>query len=187
MIITLIGVPASGKSSIVKAIINTQPENKWATKKFKKLRFMVNSSLKLVVFGLYPKEGTFVGTDMLSMDIMQDAQDFLRKFLRKYNDYSILIEGDRFNNSVFFNHLREMDYDHKIYNLYASPSTLEYRHNTRNNTQSERWLRTCNTKVGNTIANFNVETLVNNTEREQNQNIGIIKHELGISPKTKLR
>lgn len=185
LIACVIGMPASGKTTIFRKIISEQPN--WEVKKFKTLRFMICKPWKLIIFGMYPEEGTFAGTDMLSMAVMPDAMIFLRKWTSKHPEYSILMEGDRFNSSKWFNYLKELELEHKIFVVKANEEQMRMRHNSRNNSQSETFLKTIATKVENIEKQFNTTTLINDDQRHLLSNIAIIKNELGIVLKTKVK
>ena len=177
-------MPSSGKSSIVKQIVlDKKLASDWKVKKYRKLRFMISQKLKLIVFGVYdsdPKK-TFSGTDMLSMDIYSDSTSFLRKLKEQgFTRFNILIEGDRFNNGKFFDHLKRMDYDNSIIVVNISSQQLEKRQFARGNQQSEQFIKRCRTKVSNIIDRYTCNVFDNNDADDFVLIVGELKWMLGV-------
>jgi len=180
MIVLLIGMPATGKTSVVKEILSENPD--WQVKKYKKLRFTISKLIKTVVFGVYPAYPTkiFLGTDMLTMDISRDAQSFLRKLREEHPDYSVLIEGDRFTNQPFLSFLRDKGYDFSVLELQVEEKEYKRRQFARNNMQSEQFIKRCETKIKNLRESFSVETFPNNDWDDSAALVKEVKKRLNI-------
>lgn len=167
MFFSLIGMPAVGKTTIAKKFIN-QTEF-WEKKKFKKLRFMENKSRKLIVLGIYPDSGIFLGTDLLSMAVQPDAIEFIKKHYSKNKDYNYFMEGDRLNNNKFYDELKKF-IELKILIVNASEETMRCRHISRNDNQSEQFLKRIETKLNNISKKQKVLKMENNSQ-EESENI----------------
>ena len=95
-IIAVGGVPATGKTTLIKSILNNfKPLTKF---KFGLIQGVRSKLLRIYVIGVYDNS-TFAGTDKLSMACQPD----FFKFVNKLSDNDLVIfEGDRlFNQSLF--------------------------------------------------------------------------------------
>jgi dephospho-CoA kinase len=160
-------MPAVGKTTIAKRFI--KQSDIWSKKKFKKLRFMENKSRKLIVLGIYPEDGTFLGTDLLSMAVQPDAVEFIQKHSKMFKDYDYFMEGDRLNNNKFYNEIKEF-VQLKILVVKADEHVMKCRHIARSDSQSEQFLKRIETKISNIALSQKVITMENNTE-EDSENI----------------
>ena len=140
------GVPASGKSTLMKHILKkAQVEKKFA---YGLLRgYIVKETAFL---GLYPSGDRFGGTDKLSMAVQKDYDKFLDE-----QSYNIVFEGDRLFTANNLLGLQET-HDHKIIILENDPLTLAHRHVDREDTQSPKFLKGRNTKINNIKANESI-------------------------------
>lgn len=138
----------------------------WEVKKYKKFRFMINKSNKLIVFGLYPDRVLFCGTDMLSMAVQPDVLDFIEKFSKKHSDYNFIAEGDRLNNPSFFNKVKKF-LNLEIIRLFANQEMLKERRIKRGSKQTDAFIKRVSTKLSNIEKKFDVKRYNNFTEKDQ--------------------
>tara|TARA_Y100000361_G_C11152044_1_gene341733 strand:+ start:66 stop:596 length:531 start_codon:yes stop_codon:yes gene_type:complete len=165
-LIAIGGIPAVGKSTIVKKFITDNIN--WKTFKFKKVYGHFTEKLNLMIVGKYVVGDVFSGTDKLSMAVQPDFEDFLEK----YNKHNILFEGDRLFNIKTLKKAKEL-INTKVY-IIESKHTDD-RHIQRNDNQSEKFIKGRITKIENVKNYLNGNyTLLNNdleTDIEKNYNI----------------
>lgn len=135
------GVPASGKSTLLKTIIKQCGLKKhW---KYKLLNgTMFNNTC---IIGKYPENETFGGTDRLSMASPKDMYEFID--LKKAN---ILFEGDRlFTKDIL--HKLIKTYETRIIVIRNDDEVLAQRHIQRGDNQKESFLKGRKTKINNIL------------------------------------
>lgn len=164
-IIAIGGVPATGKTTLMRKVIKTLLPLK--TFKYGLLRGLYNIDKKVYIMGIYDKS-LFSGTDKLSMAVQPDFV----KFAKKFSQYSIIFEGDRLFNQSLFDKL-----NCEIIVIKAKPETIEHRHKLRNDTQTEKFKKAKQTKINNIIENNSVIEFENNNEDDTKI---IIKHILNL-------
>ena len=131
------GEPATGKTTLVKEILKDQQMQDY---KFGLLRGHLLESLNLLVLGIYNND-TFCGTDKLSMAVNSHFLKFLQITKRNF-----LFEGDRLfskNNLEYINKLHET----KVLILENDKKTLDNRHLSRKDNQSEIFKKGRKTKI----------------------------------------
>ena len=132
------GLPASGKSTLVKKL-----RNKLGKPKLFKYGLVRGENYDNVyMLGQYNKK--FGGTDTLSMAVQPHAEKFLEAM--KDKDCVIFYEGDRLFNDSFISYIVKMKCKYSFYMLIAKPDEIERRHIERNDTQSEKWKKGRETK-----------------------------------------
>lgn len=153
-IIAIGGVPASGKTTLLRKIIkHTAP---FTSFKFGLVRGMYSKEHNLYIIGIY-NNSLFSGTDKLSMAV----QPHFFKFIDKIKDGTILFEGDRlFNQSLFDNYKCDINV------IKVSDEVCYSRHKQRNDNQSEKFKKAKQTKIDNILKNNNCNIYFNNTEQE---------------------
>tara|TARA_R100000773_G_scaffold22815_1_gene20116 strand:+ start:19852 stop:20379 length:528 start_codon:yes stop_codon:yes gene_type:complete len=152
------GVPATGKTTLVKAMLNILKPNQKL--KYGLLRGLVKDDT--AVLGVYENGETFSGTDRLSMAVQTHYDSYINRQLT-----NVVFEGDRLFTANNLISLLET-FDTKIVILEADPQTLSERHKSRGDTQTEVFLRGRETKINNIKLNpkiqKNFETYVLRTE-----------------------
>ena len=151
-IIAIGGVPATGKTTLMRKVIKTLLPLK--TFKYGLLRGLYNIDKKVYIMGIYDKS-LFSGTDKLSMAVQPD---FIR-FAKKIPQDNIIFEGDRLFNQSLFDKLKC-----EIIVIKAKPELIKQRHELRNDTQTEKFKKAKQTKINNIIENNNVIEFENNNE-----------------------
>lgn len=139
--ILLVGACGSGKTWVMKSLI--QELNLQQTKKFKMLFYQTNGAV--CVLGKYDGS-TFEGSDKLSMAVARDFKAF--KNFNQKKSYTIIAEGDRFMNKSFIENFNP--YIIKI------KDTGEKGRILRNSNQTERQIKTIQTRVNNIKENKKV-------------------------------
>ena len=136
MIFMIGGIPCSGKSTLMRSII----EELGSHEDCEPIPlFRCQSHGDILVVGRYPKGETFGGTDKLSYGAIPKFRDFLVQEEPKWKH--ILIEGDRFVREKDISWLVD-SYDSRIYILKVPLEVEKQRHIERNDGQSEQWLKT---------------------------------------------
>jgi len=148
MIISIIGSPCSGKSTLLRSIISelggsedTEPLSLFKCQKHN----------DILIIGRYPENETFGGTDRLSYGTISKFQEFINEQVKNYRH--IIFEGDRFTNNVEWlldNH------NAKCYLLTVDEEEEKRRHKSRGDTQNEKWLQGRRTQMNNLQKNFNL-------------------------------
>ena len=135
------GVPASGKSTLMREVISL-----CGLKKHWKFKLLNGSMYKnTCIIGHYPEGQKFGGTDRLSMAAPVDMIKFLD--ITKTN---ILFEGDRlFTKQILKKCIN--NFDTQIIVLRNNDETLKQRHIERDDNQKESFLKGRKTKINNIL------------------------------------
>tara|TARA_B100001063_G_scaffold160937_1_gene150240 strand:- start:232 stop:756 length:525 start_codon:yes stop_codon:yes gene_type:complete len=148
MIISIIGSPCSGKSTLLRSIISELG----GSEDIEPLSlFKCQKHNDILIIGRYPEKETFGGTDRLSYSTISKFQEFINEQVKHYRH--IIFEGDRFTNNIEWlldNH------DTKCYLLIVDEEEEKRRHESRGDTQNETWLRGRRTQMNNLRTNFNL-------------------------------
>ena len=144
-VIYLIGLPGSGKSTVMKQFMETM---EWgAERPIDLLDTHINESKTVRVLGKYENGETFSGTDRLSMAVSPKAIEWI-----KTNPNEVIFgEGDRLNNAKFFEACGD---GLTIIHLTVSDEERERRYQQRGSDQSEKFIQTVKTKCENVIQRF---------------------------------
>ncbi len=104
-IIGIGGVPASGKSLLMKSIISQMNQCGSTSLEFGLVKGFVLPEMKVIVLGKYAKGQEYPGTDRLSMGVQPDAEKLVDHLAscREWNFHTLLFEGDRLFNEKFIN------------------------------------------------------------------------------------
>ncbi len=157
-ITAIIGEPATGKSTLMKAFMalvqEQQPLGSWCDSQiwgfFMHQFFAGNGKLSVSVLGRYDDAmHQFPGTDRLSMAVQPRVVDWLDRFA----DGAVLWEGARLGTASLFWHLVAEADDFKILSLHLPPEELHARR-IHERSQSERFLKAKATQIKNLHADF---------------------------------
>jgi hypothetical protein len=154
-LIYLIGVPGTGKSTIMKQFMETQ--NSWKQERVTDL-LDTHVSGQVRVLGKYEEGETFSGTDRLSMAVAPKAVEWIST----KPDEVIFGEGDRLNNAGFFTAAGD---DLTIIHLTVSDAERERRYKQRGSDQSEKFIQTTRTKCANILEKFGDQHTLFGTEK----------------------
>jgi len=135
-IIMVCGIPCSGKSTLMRSIIEElgSPEDCEPMPLFR-----CQSHGDILIVGRYPENENFGGTDKISYGAIPKFRDFIRQEESKWKN--ILIEGDRFAREKDISWLIDT-YSAHIYILKVPLEIEKQRHIDRGDSQSEQWLST---------------------------------------------
>lgn len=163
-IIAIGGEPGSGKTTLMKEIINHYGvEPKYDS--FKLVPYLQKDNI--YILGKYEENEVFSGTDRMSMAVQPEATKFLSTLT---NDSVVLFEGDRLFTASFLEHCLDK-YDLNIIYLSTTKQIREERYKERGSNQNGTWLQGRETKISNIMSNmtlmFNVTKYPNNTLEEQ--------------------
>ena len=148
MIIMIGGIPCSGKSTLMRSLIQEMGSHEDVEPM--KL-FPCQKHNDVLVVGRYPIGETFGGTDRISYGAISKFRDFINQEVPKHKH--IILEGDRFCRAKDIEWLLS-EHDAKVYILKVSPEVESERHTIRGDEQSEKWLQTRRTLISNLQTNF---------------------------------
>ena len=145
-LVYLIGVPGTGKSTIMKEFMKRVYDGEWKTERpVDLLDSHVSGNVR--VLGKYEEGEVFSGTDRLSMAVAPKAVEFAQS-----NPPGLVVgEGDRLNNAAFFEAAGD---DLVLIHLTVSDEERERRYKERGSEQSEKFIQTTKTKCNNIIEKF---------------------------------
>lgn len=152
--IYLIGLPGCGKSTVMKSFMTNFKD--WAAHRpIDLLDSHISGNVR--VLGKYEEGETFSGTDRLSMAVSPKAIEWLQT-----NPEEVVFgEGDRLNNKGFFNACGD---SLTIIHLTVSDEERERRYKERGSDQSDKFIQTVRTKVGNIVEEFGDKQTLFGTE-----------------------
>jgi len=160
MIFMIGGIPTSGKSTLMRSII----EELGSLEDCEPMPlFRCQSHGDILVVGRYPKGETFGGTDKISYGAIPKFRDFIRQEESKWKN--ILIEGDRFVREKDISWILANYTDSRIYILKVPLEVEKQRHIDRGDSQSEQWLSTRRGLIRNLETNMMLmgDLLIRNT------------------------
>jgi hypothetical protein len=146
-VIAVIGQPAAGKSTLVKAVINhlgTRRLMREGSLTFE--HYELDDGNWVNVLGYYQPDDPFGGTDKLSMSIQPQALVVLKSWA-KYATAGqppgmVLFEGDRLGNLSFLTALaKDPNIQLHVVFVEASEASLKARQAKRGNKQTPAWLK----------------------------------------------
>lgn len=162
-IIAIGGVPASGKTTLMRKLM--QELGSWQPYEHRLIKGHYNLEKNIYVVGIYNND-LFSGTDKLSMAV----QPVFFEWVPTTNGATIIFEGDRLFNQSLFNKYRKT----KIYIVEATPAVVEQRRNDRQAEQSAKFLKAKHTKILKVKYNNVYELLPNNTDIDLQDNVQTI-------------
>jgi hypothetical protein len=156
----LIGVPAVGKSSLIRALLN---HGDWIGVGGRVPHY-INHDLQLCVIGKdYETSHQFPGTDRLSMGIQPYALQFILE-----RGGRIIFEGDRLGNGKMVNYLLSAGQKVRIGHVTVTERELLARRAVERN-QNPTFLKGRSTKVAGIVAQFPSLTTVLHNDRPSDE------------------
>jgi len=160
-IIAMIGQPACGKSTIMRAFIERVAP--WQEVELTKLvPSLYNKGTDTHVLGRYAKDEPFPGTDRYSMAVQPAAIEFV-----KNTKSNIVFEGDRLGTQSFLEFLADQpDTEFHVMHIEVAAATLHTRHGSRGDSQSEVFKKGRETKVSNLRSNMTLMGYITDFDNE---------------------
>lgn len=176
-VIYIAGVPASGKSTLMRRLRGHYLSDGRAFREGK-AQGIVNGAGTIRMLGVFDGS-TFEGTDKLSMTVIDDALAMVRRLRDEAGRSVLLIEGDRLFNRRFIGESRAL-----LLIIDANEAVLAARHKKRGDNQSPVFLKGRRSKVENYIEKYGAMRIWNNTnddaKRILNYLTGVIDKYLAI-------
>jgi hypothetical protein len=147
-IVYYIGVPGTGKTTLMRMILNEQ--RMVEADEFVKeglVTYHRFAKQKVIILGKYD-EGTFAGTDTWSKGVGPKFRQWLVDNREKYSDWAVFGEGERLSNQPNMDAMFEGE-SMKLVCLKVSEEELERRRAARNNVQNESWMKGMRTRIEN--------------------------------------
>lgn len=155
-----IGAPGSGKTTMMRQKLEALRSVE--ADEFVKEGFVTYHRFpqqKTIILGCYD-ERTFSGTDTWSKAAPPKFRQWLLDNAAKYEDYSILSEGERLSNSPTLDAMFATG-NMELFLLDTPPEELERRRQSRNNSQNETWLKGMETRIRNLCNKYTHTVIVN--------------------------
>lgn len=166
-VIYIAGVPASGKTTLLKMVRN---ELFAGASSFRegKVRGIESPDGHYKMLGVF--DGSlFEGTDRLSMTVIGDAISYIKALEAAEGKYVVFVEGDRLFNARFIAETKAT-----LLLIDANEKVLHWRHSTRGDSQNDTFLRSRRTKVENYIRKHRTMRIWNNTPEDQKRILAFI-------------
>lgn len=164
-VIYVAGVPASGKSTLMRRVREELLDGA-APFKEGKVRGIEKGPYKML--GVF--DGSlFEGTDRLSMTVIGDAIAYVQRLDADGGRYVVFVEGDRLFNYRFIAETKALPLI-----IDANEKVLAHRHATRGDDQTNTFLKSRRTKVDNFLRRYNLPRIWNNTPEDQKRILDFI-------------
>ena len=168
MILSIIGAPAVGKSSLLKSVLSEldgEPEYIEPLKLFRCTKYN-----DILCLGQY-NENEFSGTDSWSYSVLAKGkfENFIAAQTKRF--HRIIFEGDRLTSKVEW---LTQNYPTKVFLLTISSEQEKIRQNLRGNLQNKSWIQGRKTQMNNLQTNFELMEHLNvrtNNSKVESKNI----------------
>jgi hypothetical protein len=175
-IVALYGIPASGKSTIMKKVLERRFSSSLGEKfKWNLVQGVCYEEEKVILLGVYENDHPFGGTDRLSMIAQRDVVRWFKEVaIEKFAGYTVLYEGDRLATPSFLNFLiNEVPGEKSFFMVEALPEIVDERHKLRGDKQNEVWIKGRKTKCDRLLSEFfsYFTILENNDEKDLELNV----------------
>lgn len=175
MIIMIGGAPCTGKSTLMRSILQELSGDDYALIEPMKL-FPCQIHGDILVIGYYPKGETFGGTDKISHGAIPHFRKFIEQESPKWKH--IIVEGDRFFRLKDVEWLIENFDDAQVYVLEVSREVEEQRHKDRGDTQKEVWLKGRRSQIGNILTNMFIRDRIKVRQNNSKETGELLKQEI---------
>lgn len=175
-IIAIGGVPATGKSTIMKAFLSQFDGCLTEIEAHPLVPAIEIQTTAVTVLGHYRAGEKFPGTDRMSMAVQPKAMEYVTK-----STGNLLFEGDRLFTASFLEHCAEHG-ELEILIITSNPTIIEARHIDRDDTQSEQFKTGRETKIDNIRSNFMlmdyIKTFEHNTPQDTAKIVSYLNQQL---------
>lgn len=167
-ILGLGGVPGTGKSTLVQAVIRDLGPAKPV--KGGRVSGTVYPNSRVFILGTYAPGERYPGTDRLSMSAQPDVVALLNAMNTdpNFHGWTVLFEGDRLFNGKLIDECRRIAPGSAFVLLTASEAALGQRRQERGDTMASTFVEGRKTKYGNLAAKC--DRWVNETPEDQSRN-----------------
>jgi len=175
-VIMIAGYPGSGKSTIMRGVIDKLVQAGQVFKDTAKGSVTYMSSKNFIILGSYKPDEKFPGTDRYPMNVQPKAEEFMLEACKMTPNKTVLLEGDRLFNDKFIKFLRYKpdEFDLVLCLVHAQDSLVESRRAERSE-QNPTWLKGRKSKVDRIALIYPfTHQLQNNTIKQQKESIEII-------------
>lgn len=182
-VVAIGGAPATGKSSLMKEVLEATSDQLYNGNRFKWGELEGNFYTKdsLVIFGLYDGSKEREGTDVLSKSANNHTKQFTKMLVDLPKFDTVVFEGDRLFNRPYLDMVREHpQINLDAYVLHAPEDELDARHNARGDDQDEKWRQGMRTQYEKYRGESWTTVLTNTTEEDRQQNVQEIRDAIGI-------
>lgn len=168
-VIMIGGYPGSGKSYIVKLLIEKYKQMGYTFRQDEYdtlLKYITTTGL--TILGTYEKGEKFPGTDRLPMNVQPTVENFLMNYARQKKDMTVLMEGDRLFNEkmiMYCTTFINVRADFHLYIVQASQRLVEQRREGRSE-QNASWRKGRETKVNKISLAYPVDGYLQNDTQE---------------------
>ena len=179
-VIAIFGEPGSGKTTLMKKLMEKYGFDKTINESFKLVPFHKRGNI--FILGKYEDGQVFGGTDRMSMAVQPQAIKFLENLNKAAPDSVVIFEGDRLSTSSFLEHCFE-NYETSMFYLNTNKDVRTERYKERGSNQDETWLRGRESKINNIRSNFilmfDIQEFDNNNLEEQAVLVEAISNAIG--------
>ena len=173
-VIIIAGYPGSGKSTIMRGVIEKMEQAGEAFKQTAKGSVTYMSSRNFIILGSYEVGEKFPGTDRYPMNVQPKAEEFILEAREMMPNKAILMEGDRLFNDKFLQFLKLHEFNVVLCLVQAQAELVEGRRAKRSE-QNATWLKGRKSKVDRIALIYPFSHyLSNNNMKEQKQSIETI-------------
>lgn len=167
-VIAIGGMPASGKTTLMRALMKRIGVDTGTTYTVPLLKWHETLAGDVKVMGDYTaKAGTFGGTDRLSMACQEYARRQMEGWQASRETRAVLFEGDRLVAPGFLEALKGSGrFEMSLWVLETSHETRAQRSQQRGDTQSETWKKGRKTKLENLKKRFDHQILQHDTPED---------------------
>ena len=166
-IIAIGGVPATGKTTLMRCVIDKYFSQKESKRfKWKTIVGVHDPSTKNIIIGVYDT-GMFSGTDRLSMQAPRDFKIWLTKL--KDKDVNIFFEGDRLFTASVLKFIDELKIDRYFLRLNVCKKSRDFRAKERSDTQTDQFIKGRYTKLDNIEKEISIESWDHENENDTNE------------------
>lgn len=176
-VIMIGGYPGSGKSTIMRGVIEKLEQAGQTFKVQSKGSVRYMNSKDFIILGEYASGEKFPGTDRYPMNIQPAAEHFLAETKTMNPNKVVLLEGDRLFNDKMIRFLKDKEFDLVLCIIKLEYRKLVERRNKRSE-QNESWRKGRESKVDRMSLMYPVTYyLENNSKKDMEQAVEVLIRE----------